>query len=272
MIDKLRYVNNLGEEIVFGEGPWNFGETDLFDFEAEPVTIGGSIVGFERPMAKNSLTVILDGPEELRNRLSDVTAYDRAIKKPGTLWAGDGYRKCWVAGLKPDDWYQIGTMYEADLTIVADEAVWVRSVSKTLAPAQEKDGSGLDFPFDFEFDFDYSAGTSVVLENPFRLPAKCDIVIPGPCASPYVIIGGNRYQVNTTVEKGSLLIIRGYGERGIFIRSSDGTERSVFRQGVRDDGAHVFAEVPVGKSVAAWVGAYSIEVILYEERDSPWWT
>ncbi|WP_305296548.1 hypothetical protein [Parvibacter caecicola] len=272
MVEEIRYVNNLGEEIVFGGGPWHFGETDLFDFEAEPVTIGGSIVGFERPMAKNSLTVILDGPLELRNRLADVTAYDRAVGKPGTLWACGAYRKCWIAGIKPEDWYMIGTMYEADLTVVADEAVWVRSVSKTLTPAQEKDGSGLDFPFDFPFDLDYSAGTSVMLENPFRVPAKCDIYIPGPCTSPHLIIGGNRYQVDTAVNAGSLLVIRGYGERGIFVRSPDGTERSVFRQGVREEGAHVFAEVPVGNSVAAWVGSYNIEVVLYEERDSPWWT
>lgn len=272
MIEEIKYVNSLGEEIAFGGGPWHFGDTDLFDFEAEPVTVGGSIVGFERPMVKNSLTVMLDGPEELRNRLSDVTAYDRAVGKPGTLWAAGCWRKCWVAGLKPDDWYKIDTMYEADLTIVADEAVWVRSVSATLTPAQESDGSGLDFPFDYSHDYDYSAGTSVVLENPFRVPAKCDIVIPGPCSSPYLVIGPNRYQVDVLVSAGSLLVIRGFGDKGIVVRSPDGTERSAFRQGVREPGAMVFAEVPPGKSVAAWVGPYSIEVTLYEERDSPWWT
>lgn len=272
MFDTIRYVNSRGEEIALGGGPWHYGATDLFDFEVAPVAIGSYIVDFEREMSTRTLTAILDGPLELRNELADVTAYDRAVGRPGAIWAGECYLRCWILGTSPDDWYQVDTMYEAELTVVSDEPVWVRSRSFTLTPAQERDGSGLDYPFDYEFDYDASAGTSVVLENPFRVPAKCDIVIPGPCSSPYVTIGQNRYQVDVAVPAGSLLIIRGYGGRGIFLRAPDGTERSVYRQGVRKEGARPFAEVPVGRSTATWVGGYSIEVILYEERDEPWWT
>ena len=104
------------------------------------------------------------------------------------------------------------------------------------------------------------------------LPCACDIAFAGPCVQPYVIIGGNRYQVRSTVEAGQLLLVRGYGGKDIAIRHSDGTERSAFAQGVREPGANIFAEVPVGDSVASWSGSYNVSVTLYEERTTPWWT
>ncbi len=37
-----------------------------------------------------------------------------------------------------------------------------------------------------------------------------------------------------------------------------------------EDGARPFAEIPVGRSVASWSGSYNVEVVMYEERCSPW--
>ena len=48
MIETIRYVNSIGEEIVFGEGFWHYGKTDIFDTSCAHRSIGGRITGFER--------------------------------------------------------------------------------------------------------------------------------------------------------------------------------------------------------------------------------
>ena len=270
MIDVIRYVSSTGEEIAFGEGCWHFGETDIFDTSRAHRSIGGRITGFSDDIREMSLRVECSGPEGERGRLADVLSYDVRTGRPGALWANGCYMRCWIPGVSPQDWHQLEDMYAADLTVVTDEPVWVRTASATLESRDDLVIGGLDYPHGYPHDYLYSSGASVVLENPFRLPAKCDIYIPGPCADPYVIIAGNRYQVLCSVDKGQLLVIRGFGDRDIFVRHSDGTERSVFDRRVTEDGARPFAEIPVGRSVASWSGSYNVEVVMYEERTSPW--
>lgn len=270
MIGTIRYVNSIGEEIVLGEGFWHYGKTDIFDTSCAHRSIGGRITGFERDIREMSLTVELAGPEEERRRLADVTSYDVRTGQPGTLWANGCSMRCWIPGAALSDWYQLEDRLTAELTVVSDDPVWVRSASVTLESRDDLVVGGLDYPHDYPHDYLYSAGASVVMENPFRLPAKCDIYIPGPCSDPYVIIAGNRYQVLGDVDKGQLLIIKGYGDREIVVRHSDGTVRNVFDKRVTEDGARPFAEIPVGRSVASWSGSYNVEVVMYEERTSPW--
>lgn len=209
MIGAIRYVNSIGEEIAFGEGCWHYGKTDIFDTSCAHRSIGGRITGFERNIREMSLTVELAGPEEERRRLADVTSYDVRTGQPGTLWADGCSMRCWIPGAALSDWYQLEDRLTAELTVVSDDPVWVRSASVTLESRDDLVVGGLDYPHDYPHDYLYSAGASVVMENPFRLPAKCDIYIPGPCSDPYVIIAGNRYQVLGDVDKGQLLIIKG---------------------------------------------------------------
>ena len=270
MIETIRYVNSIGEKIAFGEGCWHYGKTDIFDTSCAHRSIGGRITGFERDIREMSLTVELDGPEKERGRLADVTAYDVLTGNPGALWANGCSMRCWIPGIAVSDWHQLDDMLTADLTVVSDRPVWVRRASATLESRSGLSAGGLNYPHSYPHNYLYSSGASSALENPFRLPAKCDIYIPGPCTDPYVIIAGNRYQVRGSVERGQLLVIRGFGERGVFVRHSDGTERSVFDRRVTGEGCRPFAEVPPGRSVASWSGAYNVEVVMYEERTSPW--
>ena len=270
MIGTIRYVNSIGEEIVFGEGFWHYGKTDIFDTSCAHRSIGGRITGFERDIREMSLTGELAGPEEERRRLADVTSYDVRTGRPGTLWANGCSMRCWIPGAAISDWYQLEDRLTAELTVVSDDPVWVRSASVTLTARTDLEYGGLDYPHDYPHDYKSSAANSMAIVNPFRLPAKCDIYIPGPCRDPYVIIAGNRYQVRTEVQEGQLLVIRGYGDREIAVRHSDGTERNAFAERVTDDDARPFAEIPVGRHTASWSGSYNVEVVMYEERTSPW--
>lgn len=254
----LRYVNSKGDAVEFGGSPRKlfWGETDLFGMSAEYQTIGGAVSSWNTPLREMGLKAHLRGgaPGDL-DRLIDVVTYDTRANRPGTLWCNGCWMRCWVGGFDLSNYWQApGEIADLDLVVVSDEPVWVRSVSITLTARKDEPAGGLNFPHNFPHNYLRGTGATAYVENPFQLPAKCDIAIPGPCVSPYVIIGGNRYQVNATVEKGQILFIRGYGERDVVVRHSDGTERSVFDQRVREAGAMPFAEVPVGRHVASWSG------------------
>ena len=205
-----------------------------------------------------------------RNRFADVLDYDVRTGQAGTLWAGGSWMRCWIPNRKVSEWEHYDSMAVYECTVLTDRPVWVRQEEIVLAAVEPTDDAGLNYPHDYPHNYAYSAGASARVRNPFMLPCKCDIAFPGPCRDPYVIIGANRYQVKTEVQAGQLLIVRGFGDRGIVLRHSDGTERSAFAAGVREPGANVFAEVPVGSLTAAWSGSYNVSVTLYDERPTPW--
>lgn len=276
MIRKLRYVNSRGDEIVFGgkKAPWRFGATDIFNLSSEYSSTGGAITSFSRKIQDRSLLVFMrSGTLAERNRLADVLGYDKSVCQHGTLYAGGSYLKCYAKDVEEADWHYMDGMLTADLTFAIDRPSWIRAESVTLSALKGDAIGGLNYPHDYPHDYLRSADTSTLLRNPFMLPASCDIVFPGPCTEPYVIIGGNRHQVKASADKGQLIIVKGFEQpKDILIRSAAGAERSIFAQGVRDEGAQVFGKIPVGDSVASWSGSYNIEVTMYEERATPWWT
>lgn len=276
MIREIVYVNSRGDAVTFGgdKSPWRFGAGDIFNLEQQYNSVGGVITSFTRPTQDRSLRVFMrSGTLAERNRFEDVLSYDSRVVQHGTLYAGASHLKCYANNIEEADWHYFDGMLTADITFAIDKPSWVRAHSTTLSTTNIIETGGHNFPHNFPHNFKYSADTSTILTNPFMLPAHCDIVFPGPCVWPYVIIGGNRHQVKASAEKGQLIIVKGFDmPRDIVLRSVDGIERSIFAQGVREPGAQIFGEIPVGDSVAAWSGSYNIEVTMYEERKSPWWT
>ena len=278
MIHEMRYVNSRGDEIAFGgdRGVWRFGDTDLFDISAKHEEVGGVIVGFDAGITNSTLSVFMrSGTVDERNRLIDVISYDRRVMSPGRLYAGESYLECYISGHALTDWQWFDGMLNADLEVTSDHPAWIRSVPQTLYTVDELEYGGHNYPYDYPHNYLYSAGTSMNITNPFMLPAACDIVFPGPCVNPYVIIAGNRYQVNVSADKGQLIIVKGFGKpgkKGIFLRSATGQDRKIFAAGVREPNAQIYAQIPVGTHIASWTGRMNIEVIMYEERSSPWQT
>lgn len=275
MIRRLRYVNSKGDEIEFGgsSGPWHYGRTDIFDIKLEHRSVGGRVTGFRAGIREMSLAVfMLGGSASERDRFVDVVSYDTAVGEAGTLYAGASRMRCWIPSAQMSEYGHYDSMAIYDCAVLSDRPAWIREARRTLVPASGLTIGGLDHPHDYPHDYLYSGGASVELANPFQSPATVDIAFPGPCVSPYVIIGANRYQVDESVSRGQLLIVRGTGaDRDIVVRSSDGGERSVFGKGLRRPGAHIFAKIPVGRHVASWSGPYNIELTLCEERTSPAW-
>lgn len=276
MIHQMRYVNSRGDEIVFGgdQGRWRFGDTNLFDMSSKYEEVGGVIVGFDEGITTSTLSVFMrNGTVNDRNKFIDVISYDRRVMSPGRLYVGDGYLECYISGHALTNWQYFDGMLNAELEVTSDHPAWTRRVSQTLYTMDELEYGGHNYPYAYPHNYLYSAGTSMNITNPFMLPAACDIVFPGPCVNPYVIIAGNRYQVNVSADKGQLVIVKGFGKQGkrdILLRSATGSDRSVFSNGVREPNAQIFAEIPIGTHVATWTGRMNIELSMYEERSSPW--
>ncbi len=272
----LRYVNSRGESVDFsGEaGPYHYGKSDLFDFSLETKTTGGRIRGFSAGMREYELFVFMVGGSLAeRDRFIDIVSYDTRLAAPGTLYAGSSRLSCYFLSVKPSNYALYESRADFECVVVTDRPVWVRSVTQSLAVKKSDDEDGLGYPHGYPHGYGFDSGSSDVVVNPFQLPAKADIAFGGPCSSPYINIAGNRYQVNERIDRGQLIIVRGFGDApSIVMRSRDGTERSILAKGVRKrkENAHVFAEVPVGRCPANW-GAYPVEVTLYEERYTPSW-
>lgn len=271
----IRYVNSRGDEVSFGatSSPWKYSEADIFNLKQSYRTVGNTITSFMRDTQELGMRIFTNsGSLKERNRIASVLMYDARVRKHGTLYAGGSYLKCYVQDISESDWFYFDEKLTADLTFVTDRPSWVRKETATLVASEPVEPTGLDYPHDYPFDYVYSAGTTDTVNNPFMLPARCDIVFPGPCVNPYVIIGGNRYQVNATAVQGQLIIVRGFEKPyDIVLKSANGDERSIFRYGVREKGAHVFADIPAGNHQASWAGAYNIEIAMYEESPVPFW-
>lgn len=275
MIRELKYVNSRGDEVVFsGQSVWKFSETDIFNLSLDYNTVGNSITSFETTIREFSLAAIMrNGSAAERDRFIDVVSYDSYVLQKGTLYAGNSYMRCYVSAVDVENWYYDDGSENLTIKIVTDEPYWVRKYSKDLISEVIDTTFGKDYPYDYPYDYTVSSSASSVLENPFMLPAVADITFGGPCVSPYVIIAGNRYQVNASASNGELIIIKGFAvAKDIYLKSITGDEQSIFSSGVREDGANVFAEIPVGKNSVAWSGAYNISVDMYEKRRVPAWT
>lgn len=276
MIEHLRYVNSKGDEAVFGPGTcWEWGSHDLFDLSMEAKRVGGRITSMRRAADDRHLELrMVGGSREERNRIIDLISYDANVNVMGTLYAGESWMRCFISGFAQTLDRMRDSVIRERLTVSLDRPAWVRSRSFSLVTYERPSGDGLDYPHDYPHDYKAGETNSALIENPFQLPCKCDIAFPGPCKDPYVKIAGNFYRVDVEASKGQLVIIRGFGhpKPDVVIRSSDGTEQTVFNDARRTYGEDVFAEVPVGRHTATWSGTQNIELTLYEERTAPWYT
>lgn len=272
MDNSIAYTNRDGETVEMRiDGTWHYGGTDLHDYEWAYDTVADRVAGFRREPRDFSLKVMMDGGSvSERNRLVDVFERDVAAMEPGTLRVGASELRCWIVASSKSSWWFSEGIMGADLTVHADEPVWTREAGFEFKKvAGTGDSTGLDYPFDYPFDYS-SSGVSSTIESPFAVPSACRITVYGPAASPYIIIAGNRYQVDAAVEDGGLLVVDGLA-RTITVSNADGQRMNAFSAGVREDGANVFAKVPAGTHAVSWGGAFGFDVALIEERSEPAW-
>lgn len=270
----MTYTNGAGETIEFAPAsPWGYTGTDLRDWEWDYDEACGRAVGFRRAARTFTLDVAMRGGSAAeRDRACDVFEHDLRAGVPGTLRAGASEMRCYVVASEKDLWWFDGSIMRASLRVRADEPVWVRerTVDFPKDSGSARGAGYLDYPIAYPYDYKREDRASRA-SNPFPGDCRFRLTVFGPAENPYVIVGGNRYQVNASVPDGALLTVDSR-EGTISLRSEDGSESSVFASGVRAEGARIFAPMPGGESSLSWSGDFGFSITYIEERSEPAWT
>lgn len=276
MDKSIRYVNSRGEEVRLAwDEQWHYTGTDLFDASVGVEESNDRVAGFIRGASERTLTAALkcrpeDGVAE-RNRLMDVAHYDLAVGRPGRIYAGASWASAYVTDAKWAGWWHDAGEAEVELTVLLTESTWVREHVVDVMRDVARVRGGLDYPHGYPHDYTWPSGAGNSITNPFATPARAEITVPGYAASPYVVIAGNRYQVNAQVDDGSLLTVSPI-DRTVTLRDRFGGVENVFDRALRGPGQYIFEPIPPGESTIVWPGGYNILIRMLEERWSPAWT
>ena len=276
MLEQLIYKNHRNKEFEFGKDGIYVNTNDLHDYEWSVTSKGNRIANLSRKVSKRTLPVyILCEDEEkgldARNRLLEVCEEDVLALEHGQIIIGDYYFKCFVTKSSKTD-YQAHKGYMAlKLTLTTDFPYWVK---ENLCPFRRTTNSsgtsenGLDYPFDYDFDY-LSDISSTEINNEDFVPSNFKMIIYGACSNPSIIINNHTYQVNCEVNAGEYLVIDSTTKK-IYVVEKDGTITNQFNN--RNKTSYVFEKIPSGINEVTWVGDFSFDIILMEERSEPRWT
>lgn len=131
----------------------------------------------------------------------------------------------------------------------------------------------LDYPHNYEYDYSKIAAADSI-ESSVYTPSDVHLVIFGPATNPYILVGGNKYQVNVTVPSGGYVTIDGR-EKTIVLTLADGTEQNAFSYGVRGGGqgggTYIFEPIQAGTQEVTYSGTFGFNLGWYEEEGEPPW-
>ena len=203
-------------------------------------------------------------------RVADADVYART---PGTFLAqGEWKQRAYIVESDPKD-IHFGWLSTSLKALLLDGAWW-RLVTRSFQPSGSPGTVPLDYPYDYPYDLGADNGPGEV-EPSVLTPSDVRIVIYGAAINPYVIVGGNTYQVNVTVPSGGYLIIDGR-DKTIELTLADGTVQNAFQYGVRGSGqgggTYIFEPLPSGAHEVTWDGSFSFDFGWYEEEGEPPWS
>jgi hypothetical protein len=210
--------------------------------------------------------------DENANLLRRVADADVGSKLPGTIIVDDEWRmRCYIVGWKISGVYY--SWVEYDLTIALVDSYWWRRKQRHFVSGLTEDG--LDYPHDYEHDFSFSVGEGQIQVDSL-IGALPLVRFYGPCTNPYIMLAGNRYEVDVTVPSGSTVTIDATTAKPtVMLTDVYGNAQSVFAYAVRDGGlnggSYAFQPLPSGTLQVTWSGAFAFDVEWVEKDTEPPW-
>lgn len=210
--------------------------------------------------------------DEKANELRRVADADVTAKLPGTITVDDDWNiRCYIVSSKTSDVYW--DWIECKLTIALVDSYWWRKKQQHFVSGLTEDG--LDYPHDYPHDFSFQIGEGRVQVDS-KIGALPLIRFYGPCANPYVIIGGNRYEVDVTLQSGSTVTIDATTAKPTVMQADAfGNTQSVFSSAVRDGGlnggSYAFQPLPGGQVEISWSGSFAFDLEWVEKDTEPPW-
>lgn len=272
-MNQLEYIPGNGGASVQLDGPDAFVgiAENLRSREWERELGYRDLTSATRPAREVDVTFNADyATADALRRVADA---DVMARTPGTFVAQNEWRqRGYVLASQPSD-IHFGRL-STELRIALLDGAWWRLVQRTFAiDTSGGDGAYLDYPFDYEYDYQKTSYTGSVTPSVLT-PSDVYIVVYGPAVNPYVIVGGNRYEVDVTVPAGGYLTVDGR-DKTIQLTLADGTVQNAFSYGVRGGGAgggsYIFERIPAGTSEVTFDGSFGFDLGWYEEEGEPPW-
>lgn len=252
----------------------------LFDHAYDSVEEDNNILEFERGIIDKQLSIDITGTSRKNlntaiDLLEEVTEKDIQLMKPGRLYVGESYLKCWLIGSEKSRWISDLESIGNKLTIRTDYPYWIteKRFSYRKSSGEVAGSEHLEYPHDFPYD--YARGTNTGrLYNEHYTDSGFKMIIYGPCINPIIRISEHVYEVKTTINEGEYVIIdsssRYAKDRKIVKIKVDGTEEDIFNS--RNKDSDIWKKIPPGEHTVLTDGNFGFEIILLNERSGPKWT
>lgn len=271
---EITYTNNRNETFILGDATGVFlDESDLFNYEWEPLESQGSIVRVTRELEKKKIKLLFlnDTDPSMINTFLDIVDYDTRTCQPGVLVV-DGYqRHCLFTASEAEDYmWKPGLMYR-ETTCVMIDSDWIKpNVYTFFGNGESGEVGDLDFAFDYSHDYGMSnASTRIVNGN--TSPSDFILRVYGQISNPVITIGDNIYRINTSIDLGCYVEINSakktiekimhYGNRvNIFDAASIGK---------RGSGEYIFEQIAPGLNNVTCPANNRVDIEVLEGRSEP---
>lgn len=268
---RLVYTNCYGDSIEIGGGHLHLMETDLFDHEWGWRAEGAGIVSSLQPRTISLPIGMFGGSLAERTHAFEVLEADVAADELGTLEFNGFTLRCTPVAASLGAWWFSEGIEERTVTLASPRPVWTK---ERLFEFHVRPGvdDWLDFTYDLPADVK-GPGKSAAIDTGTVGAAEWRWVVYGPAVNPYVIIDGNRHEVDVTVPAGSRLELD-TRDRTIVTVDRQGAPTNVFDKRVRGadgSGTYAFRPIPRGSVGVASDSSLAFDIIVHDERMEPAW-
>lgn len=264
-MDKIRYVNHLGQEINL----WGADEN-------RNVIVGSyrSARGYLYSHENGSLYIdpkewealIVCSPREKANDLIDLLEADSSVNESGKFYFNDYYIRCKFLGIS-EIISENEKFIKLSLSFLSMKNEWSKETNVSFAPHKEDVGEGLDFDFDFDFDFSGIASATNTLTNNGLVPADFRLSFDGVGSSVNVVVGDNDYIINNVVESGESFFLD--TEREEVYKTTPLGKVDLFP--ASSNTSYIFEKLKKGANKVVWTADKIINFTVIEHRRIPPW-
>lgn len=274
MMEQIKYINHLGEELSFGKNGLYAQSSDLHDFAYELVSYNNKISNFKKGITSKSLKIIVfantdDEALAIKNNLYEIPEKDILAMQSGKLYIGDYYLKCYITANKKTEYLKDKKYLTSTLTIQTDAPDWIKETTTTYMDEAHRVGEvGGSLDFNNDFPYDYTSITNSITNYNF---SDCDfrLKIYGSATNPEIKISGHTYKVNCTLRATEYLIIDSLNKT-ILKYDRYGNSENLFNY--RDKENYIFEKIKSGGNAISWSETFKFDLTLLERRGEPTWT
>lgn len=274
MLEKITFVNHLGESVRFGEEDIFVNANDLRDYRWEYAQKNNKITFFERNITEKELPVLIVCADEeqgvlLKNRLFEIMEKDVLAMKYGKIVIGDYHLNCYVMASQKSQYLISKGYLSITLTLVTEYPYWIKESKWSFGVGiQPLGGKNLDYPYDYKFDYYSGSEGQATLMNESINAVNFEITVYGKCKSPIIVINSVLYTVDAEIAAGESLKINSLTKK-IYKIGYDGTITNLFNMRGRQD--YIFTKIEPGRNVVLCDMSFKFEIVLIEERSEPKW-